>query len=122
MKLFVTGASGFVGSAVVTAAIARGHEVVRLVRRAEPEGGARVTDAVGDIRHPASWRDSLVGVDAVIHLAAAAGGDFHTQFSSTVLGAEVPEGHLNCTIRTGRKKHPAAALLYDILPKHNNQR
>ena len=112
MKLFVTGASGFVGSAVVAAAIARGHEVVRLVRRAEPEGGARVTDAVGDIRHPASWRDSLVGVDAVIHLAAAAGGDFHTQFSSTVLGTEALLGVMR-DVGVHRLVHVSTFSVYD---------
>lgn len=89
MKLFVTGASGFVGAAVVDAAVARGHEVVRLVRRASTDARPGVTDAEGDIRHLASWGHALAGVDAVVHLAAAKGGDFHTQFATTVLGTEV---------------------------------
>ena len=88
MKLFVTGGSGFIGRSVVSAASDRGHDVTRLVRRSEGETGARVRDAVGDVRYPAPWSSSLAGADAVIHLAAAVGGDFHTQFSTTVLGTE----------------------------------
>ena len=88
MKLFVTGGSGFIGRSVVSVASSRGHDVVRLVRRSVPETGARVRDAVGDIRYPEPWFASLAGADAVIHLAAAVGGDFHTQFSATVLGTE----------------------------------
>lgn len=91
MKLFVTGASGFLGSAVVDAAVARGHEVVRLVRTVAAPGQARpgVTDVEGDVRYRATWDRALAGVDAVVHLAAAKGGDFHTQFATTVLGTEV---------------------------------
>lgn len=88
MKLFVTGASGFVGAAVVETSLAHGHQVTRLVRRFDGVHRVGVTDVEGDIRHPALWAHALAGTDAVVHLAAAKGGDFHTQFATTVLGTE----------------------------------
>lgn len=88
MKLFVTGATGFVGSAVVDAAIERGHEVIGLVRR--PPSGHRegVEFCQGNIINPEAYRDALSRCDAVIHLAAVKGGDLQTQFKGTVVGTE----------------------------------
>lgn len=92
MKLFVTGANGFVGSAVVAAALEHGHDIVAMVRdraayRAPVGAGDRVEAVQGDLRHRSGWEQSLAGCDAVIHLAAAF-GDFHSQFASTVIGTE----------------------------------
>ncbi len=89
MRIFVTGASGFVGSAVVDMALARGHEVTRLVRHAPGSPRAGVVDVEGDIRDATAWSHALDDIDAVVHLAAAKGGDFHTQFATTVVGTEV---------------------------------
>jgi nucleoside-diphosphate-sugar epimerase len=93
MRLFVTGANGFLGTAVVDAALARGHEVTALVRSAAAgerlaRGRAGVTVACGDLRDPAAWRDALAGVEAVVHLAATKSGDFYQQFQGTVIGTE----------------------------------
>ncbi|RFU42110.1 TIGR01777 family protein [Actinomadura logoneensis] len=68
MKVAVTGASGFVGSALVRSLADDGHEVVRLVRR-EPSGP--------DERRwePSGGPLDLGGVDAVVHLAGAGIGD-----------------------------------------------
>lgn len=65
MKVAVTGASGLIGSAVVSALEQQGHEVIKLVRRAPQSANEREWQPMGD-PDPA-----LVGdVDAVIHLAA----------------------------------------------------
>jgi UDP-N-acetyl-alpha-D-quinovosamine dehydrogenase len=61
MRVAVTGTSGFLGSAVVPALRARGHEVVALDRA-----------ATGDIGSPVDWARHLAGADAVVHLAALA--------------------------------------------------
>ncbi|MBA3232606.1 MAG: NAD-dependent epimerase/dehydratase family protein, partial [Propionibacteriales bacterium] len=70
MKVVVTGASGFLGQALVPALRADGHEVVRLVRR-EP--------AAPDERpwKPGGWVDPahLADADAVLNLAGPGMGD-----------------------------------------------
>jgi 2-alkyl-3-oxoalkanoate reductase len=87
VKLFVTGATGFIGAAVVKAARARNHEVVALVRgdRTSTDEGLRFVR--GDVRHPAPWAAELAGIDAVIHLAASF-DDLHSQLAVNVLGTE----------------------------------
>lgn len=88
MKLFVTGAGGFVGRAVVDQARARGHEVVAMVRSAKSAARlADVSTVVGDLRVDGPWVGALASCDAVIHLAAST-GDFYDQLASTVLGTE----------------------------------
>jgi uncharacterized protein YbjT (DUF2867 family) len=72
--LLLTGATGLLGHAVVRRLIARGTPVrclVRDPRRLGPER-VRVQLAIGDLADPASWRNALRGVDAVVHLAGSA--------------------------------------------------
>lgn len=65
--VLVTGASGFIGGALVDRLLAEGVPTVATVRR--PLTGGR-TIAVGDIGPDTDWRDPLAGVDCVVHLAA----------------------------------------------------
>jgi uncharacterized protein (TIGR01777 family) len=69
MRVFVTGASGLLGSLVVDRLLARGDEVLALSRR--PAAGARrgLTWLAGDVATPGPWQQGLDGVDAVVHLA-----------------------------------------------------
>jgi dihydroflavonol-4-reductase len=72
VRLFVTGATGFVGAHVAQMAAAQGAEL-RLLTRASsntsrlPDGADVV---VGDLRAPEGFRAALVGCDALIHVAA----------------------------------------------------
>lgn len=73
MKIFVTGATGYIGSAVVRELAAGGHEVAGLTRLAEKASyledlGARTV--VGDIRDVDSYRDEALAAEALIHVAA----------------------------------------------------
>lgn len=65
MKIAITGSSGLLGRSLAPALEARGHEVLRLVRR-RPEGGkeARWSPELG-IDDP----EALEGIDALVHLA-----------------------------------------------------
>lgn len=71
--VLVTGASGFVGSAVARAALARGFAVRVLVRATSSRKNVDALDAeivVGDMRDEASMRDALRGVRYLFHVAA----------------------------------------------------
>ncbi|MFJ8979159.1 SDR family oxidoreductase [Streptomyces sp. NPDC102282] len=83
MRIFVTGASGWIGSAVVPELIGAGHQVVGLARSdssaaALTEAGAEVIR--GTVDDLGVLRDAAAAADGVIHLAfkhdIAFSGDF----------------------------------------------
>lgn len=72
MRYFVTGASGWIGSAVVTELLSQGHEVVGLAR--SDESAARVEQVGasvhrGDLTDPTSLAAGASAADGVVHLA-----------------------------------------------------
>jgi nucleoside-diphosphate-sugar epimerase len=70
MRIFLTGASGYIGSAVLDAFVRSGHQVTGLVRNSEKAGQVASrggTPLCGDLRMPGSYRAAAQGHDVFIH-------------------------------------------------------
>ena len=76
MRVFVTGANGFIGSTTLRALIDHGHEPVCLLRDKSDTrriDGLNFQRVSGDVRDPESLRRGVAGCDGTLHLAAPGG-------------------------------------------------
>ena len=102
MRILLTGAAGFIGTATWRELVTDGHDVVAVdlvipeahaaATRDDPPAGVHVLD----VREAASWSDLLQGVDVVVHLAAMVGAG--------ASAADLP-------LYAGHNDHGTAALL-----------
>jgi nucleoside-diphosphate-sugar epimerase len=72
MRVFLTGGTGYIGSAVLDSLLRAGHRVTALVR--DPEKAARlgargVTTVTGELASPKTFAKALADIDAVVHAA-----------------------------------------------------
>jgi len=125
MKALVTGATGFVGSAVARELVQNGEEAKVLVRPTSDRRnleGLDVEAVPGDITDPASLRKALSGCDRVYHVAALYTMDnpaedyyrVNVEGSRNVFRACMDEGVKRvvytstiAAVGAGRKGHPA---------------
>jgi nucleoside-diphosphate-sugar epimerase len=74
MRVAITGGAGFIGRAIVERLVARGDDVVALVRdpaKATHIAGERVTLVANDLSNPTTIEAALAGADVVIHAAGS---------------------------------------------------
>lgn len=76
MYIFVTGATGYIGHAVVGELVALGHEVTGLVRsdaRAELVRRLGARAVIGDVADPVTYREHAAEHEALVHIAFVSG-------------------------------------------------
>ena len=67
LVVLLTGANGFVGRNVAPVLTANGMIVRRAMRKPSPDANTVIIDPIGP---QTNWEEALLGVDAVVHLAA----------------------------------------------------
>src|SRR5712691_7565698 len=72
MRIFLTGATGYIGAAVLDALVRGGHDVTALVR--DNEKAARITarsghPVIANLADPASFRGAAEAQDGYVHAA-----------------------------------------------------
>jgi len=91
MKVFITGASGHLGSAVIPELIGAGHQVVGLARS---DASAAAVEALGADVH----RGSLDDLDSLREAVAASDGVIHLAFKHEEMNAGDLEGPLGADL------------------------
>jgi nucleoside-diphosphate-sugar epimerase len=105
MRVFLTGASGYVGTAVLDAFVRAGHHVTGLVRNSEKAADVASlggTPLIGDLHEPASYREAAEGQDVIVH----AGADSTRTVETDRLAIET----LTAAARAERSGRPAAFI------------
>ncbi len=87
MKVFITGASGYIGSAVAGAFARSGHEVSGLVRSAEKASGLAAVEGrpvMGSMQEPESYAAAARESQVLIHCAAEYSAEYMALDRKTV--------------------------------------
>ncbi|MDA1183877.1 MAG: NAD-dependent epimerase/dehydratase family protein [Acidobacteria bacterium] len=95
MRIFLTGATGYVGSTVLDALLRGSHDVTALVR--DPEKAERLSlrgvhPILGDLSAPASYAEAAEACDAIVHTAyesSKRGPQIDRQAVDVLLGAAI---------------------------------
>lgn len=101
MRIFLTGASGFIGSAVARALARAGHDVVGLVRtqdKARALEASEVSTVLGDMGEPARWLGAARDCSALVHCAS------ETSAKHWELDARTTDELLGIAVNAGRPR------------------
>ena len=92
MKIALIGATGFVGSKLLTEALSRGHQVTAIVRDPAKltEKSDRLTIVTGDVNQPEQFAQQLVGHDIVLN-AFSAGWENPNLYADFLAGSRAIE-------------------------------
>ena len=99
MRIFLTGGTGYIGSAVLDAFVRAGHHVDALVRNSEKAEGVQArgaTPVLGDASKPASYADAAAAADGVVLSA------FESSRNRVRVDALTIETVLSTPVRPGR--------------------
>ncbi len=106
MHIFLTGATGYIGSAVLDALIKGGHTVAAMARdkeKAERLAATGATPVVAELGLPKRYLAAVKAVDAVVYCAYEAsprGVELEKQALETMLAAQQQASHADGKVRT----------------------
>jgi nucleoside-diphosphate-sugar epimerase len=106
MHIFLTGATGYIGSAVLDALIKRGHQVTAMARdkeKAERLAARGATPVVADLSTPKRYLPALKAADAVVYAASDSSPkrvQLEKQALETMLAALAQASQADGTTRT----------------------
>ena len=100
-KILLTGASGFIGAAILKNALLNGWSVRILTRHPNvwlPQKGLEIVE--GDLVGTQDWRAVLLGVQVVVHAA----GEIKSTNIMHLVNVEGPKQLLNAAVKAGVKR------------------
>ncbi len=117
MKIFITGASGFIGTHVVKRLAGSGHELCCLVRKSSNLSKLEELDnsfVTGDITDPTSLLKGMKGCDCVLNIAAAYSLWEPNKQIYTDVNIEGTRNVMECALETGISKvvHVSSAAIF----------
>lgn len=114
MNILVTGSTGFIGSQLCRALLARGEKVRAFHRPNSPQillEGLDVEHALGDITQPETLEEAMHGMEVVFHAAALLGRRPGSMYEVTVAGTRaVLEAAVNAGVSRFIHTSSVAAL------------
>src|SRR5205807_2265003 len=105
MRVFVTGATGYVGFAVATALRRAGHDVyglTRAVAKTPQLARQEIRPVIGDIGDPKSYADTAEACSVLVHAA----------FESSASGVTKDKTAVDALIEAGRRGSQPKTLIY----------
>ena len=112
MQIFLTGATGYIGSSVLDTYLKAGHSITALVRdpeKAELIARRGVQPVIGDLGKPASYAPAAERAEMIVHMALDSSAQkqaIDRQAVETLLGA--------ATVRAASARHVAFIYTSDV--------